>query len=84
MISATSGDAYIAGRSVASDMGAIRNDLGVCPQFDILWPELTVAEHLELYAAIKGFRRGDVQDVSSAAADDVGGVHLSRWPHLMQ
>jgi ABC-type multidrug transport system ATPase subunit len=26
----------------------------VCPQFDILWDELTVEEHLLFYARIKG------------------------------
>ena len=28
--------------------------LGVCPQFDCVWDELTVREHLLLYATIKG------------------------------
>jgi len=28
--------------------------IGVCPQFDLLWPELTVAEHLLFYARLKG------------------------------
>jgi ATP-binding cassette subfamily A (ABC1) protein 3 len=28
--------------------------LGVCPQYDILFDELTVKEHLELYATFKG------------------------------
>lgn len=28
--------------------------LGVCPQFDCVWDDLTVQEHLALYARIKG------------------------------
>jgi hypothetical protein len=36
------------------ELGAIRSDLGVCPQRDCLWPELTVAEHLHFYAKVKG------------------------------
>lgn len=28
--------------------------IGVCPQFDILWGSLTVEEHLLFYARIKG------------------------------
>jgi ATP-binding cassette, subfamily A (ABC1), member 3 len=35
-------------------MKNIRRDLGVCPQHDILFDDLTVKEHLELYAAFKG------------------------------
>ena len=38
----------------AEDQGAVRRSMGVCPQHDVLWPELTVGEHLELFAAIKG------------------------------
>ncbi|NXP69808.1 ABCAA protein, partial [Ramphastos sulfuratus] len=32
---------------------------GCCPQQDHLWPDLTVQQHLEVYAAIRGIRRED-------------------------
>jgi ATP-binding cassette subfamily A (ABC1) protein 3 len=35
-------------------MEEIRKVMGVCPQFDILYDDLTVKEHLELYAVFKG------------------------------
>ena len=66
------GDAIINGLSIKSDMTAIRQDLGVCPQFDILWPEITVKEHLMLYAAIKGFTRLQQLAEATTAAHDVG------------
>ena len=66
------GDAIINGLSVKNDMTAIRQDLGVCPQFDILWPEITVKEHLMLYAAIKGFTRQQQLEEATTAAHDVG------------
>ena len=53
-------------------MARIRQDLGVCPQFDILWPEMTVLEHLLLHGAIKGFSGTDRLEVAEAAAQDVG------------
>lgn len=28
--------------------------MGVCPQHDVLYPNLTVREHLEMYAQFKG------------------------------
>lgn len=31
--------------------------MGVCPQFDILWPTLTVEEHLYFYARLRGVNR---------------------------
>ncbi|NXE48747.1 ABCAA protein, partial [Casuarius casuarius] len=33
--------------------------LGYCPQENSLWPDLTVQEHLEAYAAVKGMRKED-------------------------
>jgi hypothetical protein len=42
MIAPTSGDAVINGMSIRDNMGTIRQNLGVCPQFDILWPDITV------------------------------------------
>ncbi|CAH6776357.1 ATP-binding cassette sub-family A member 6 [Phodopus roborovskii] len=32
---------------------------GYCPQENVLWPILTVKEHLEVYAAVKGLRKED-------------------------
>jgi ABC-type multidrug transport system ATPase subunit len=50
--------------------GPVRRRTGVCPQFDVLWPELTAAEHLALHAAMKGFygrSASQVRDVSCVA-----------------
>eukprot|EP00953_Heterococcus_sp_UTEX-ZZ885_P016383 9212-Heterococcus_DN1.PRE.1 len=33
---------------------AVREDLGVCPQHDVLYPDLTVTEHLRMFATFKG------------------------------
>jgi ABC-type multidrug transport system ATPase subunit len=51
---ASSGDAEIAGLDIVDHMDEIREQLGVCPQHDILWPELTAREHLQLFAQLKG------------------------------
>ncbi|KAG7491241.1 hypothetical protein MATL_G00000950 [Megalops atlanticus] len=34
--------------------------VGYCPQVSPLWPKITLQEHLEIYAAIKGLRHDDV------------------------
>ncbi|KAL2764727.1 ATP-binding cassette sub-family A member 6, partial [Daubentonia madagascariensis] len=34
---------------------------GYCPQENVLWPMLTMREHLEVYAAVKGLRKGDAE-----------------------
>ncbi|XP_057682119.1 ATP-binding cassette sub-family A member 5 isoform X2 [Corythoichthys intestinalis] len=37
--------------------------LGYCPQVNPLWPRITLHEHLEIYAAVKGLKGGDAPDV---------------------
>jgi ATP-binding cassette subfamily A (ABC1) protein 3 len=48
------GTATIAGFDISKDMHEARKLLGVCPQHDVLLPDLTVAEHLQFFAGIKG------------------------------
>ena len=82
MLTPNSGNAVMNGQSILTDMPSIRADLGCCPQFDILWPEITVLEHLSIYAAIKGFRGADARDAAAAAAAEVGGLQSSA--HLLE
>ena len=35
--------------------------LGYCPQFDAVWRKITVREHLETYAAIRGVAAKDIK-----------------------
>ena len=49
----------IDGYDTATQMQEIRSGLGICPQFDVLWPNLTVREHLQLYAAFSGMSKED-------------------------
>lgn len=44
--SGLSGDATIYGKSIVTDMSGVRQDIGFCPQHDVLYPDLTVTEHL--------------------------------------
>jgi ABC-type multidrug transport system ATPase subunit len=71
MLQPTSGTAYINGQDIRTHMVTIRRSLGICPQFDILWPDLTVAEHLLLYAAIKGAQGRAATYMAGKAADEV-------------
>ncbi|NXO48201.1 ABCA9 protein, partial [Aramus guarauna] len=42
--------------------------LGCCPQQDPLWPDLTVLQHLEVYAAVRGMRKEDAAVIISRTA----------------
>ena len=46
----------MAGHDVRSKIGfaSARQKVGYCPQFDAIYDNLTVLEHLQFYAAIKG------------------------------
>uniref|UniRef100_A0A8D1A137 ATP binding cassette subfamily A member 9 n=1 Tax=Sus scrofa TaxID=9823 RepID=A0A8D1A137_PIG len=51
----TAGQVLLKGSSGGDPLGF----LGYCPQEDALWPSLTVKEHLEVFAAVKGLRKAD-------------------------
>ncbi|KAI9080732.1 hypothetical protein K1719_037245 [Acacia pycnantha] len=68
----TSGDALVFGKNILTDIDDIRKVLGVCPQNDILFPELTVREHLEIFAVLKGVEEDSLKDVVSNMVDEVG------------
>uniref|UniRef100_A0A8C3SVY6 ATP binding cassette subfamily A member 3 n=1 Tax=Chelydra serpentina TaxID=8475 RepID=A0A8C3SVY6_CHESE len=51
----TSGQAYISGYEISQDMVLIRRSLGLCPQHDVLFDKMTVAEHLYFYSGLKGY-----------------------------
>ncbi|ESQ52886.1 hypothetical protein EUTSA_v10016127mg [Eutrema salsugineum] len=68
----TSGDALILGNSIVTNMDEIRKELGVCPQHDILFPELTVREHLEMFAVLKGVKEDSLKSTVADMAEEVG------------
>ncbi|GAQ79509.1 ABC transporter A family [Klebsormidium nitens] len=60
LVPPSAGDADVRGKSIHTHMDAIRRQLGVCPQHDILFPELTVEEHLQLFATLKDVDRAAI------------------------
>ena len=72
LIPPSSGDGYMYGNRLSGDMQAIRKQLGVCPQHDILFPELTVKQHLQMYAAFKGMESNQIDSAVSKMIDEVG------------
>ncbi|KAF9961954.1 hypothetical protein BGZ72_000576 [Mortierella alpina] len=54
LYSPTSGTAYVAGANIRTDMAIVHSKIGVCPQHDILWEDLTVGDHLLFYSRLRG------------------------------
>ncbi|KAB1265911.1 ATP-binding cassette sub-family A member 8 [Camelus dromedarius] len=65
----TAGQVLLKGTSGGDALGF----LGYCPQENALWPSLTVQEHLEVFAAVKGLRKADAL---AAVTRYTGETHL--------
>jgi len=61
LIPSDGGTALIEGLDINNDMDEIRKNLGVCPQHDILFADLTVEEHLIMFASFKGMSRAELK-----------------------
>jgi len=59
----TSGEAKLGGFDILTQQIEVRRLIGYCPQFDALLELLTVKEHLELFARIKGVPSKDLKMV---------------------
>ena len=51
---ASLGKQYIAGEDVSNGLSMVHKYIGVCPQFDVVWNDLTVQEHLAFQARQRG------------------------------
>jgi ABC-type multidrug transport system ATPase subunit len=67
LLTASEGDATFGGVSLIMQAPAARALIGVCPQHDVLFPTLTAAEHVALFAGIKGLPAGPETDVACAS-----------------
>eukprot|EP00980_Cylindrotheca_fusiformis_P009501 scaffold2077_cov119-Cylindrotheca_fusiformis.AAC.4 len=54
MLAPTSGYATVRGKDIRSEMNDVREEIGICLQHDCLFPQLTVTEHLDFFARVKG------------------------------
>uniref|UniRef100_A0AAY4CUV3 P-type phospholipid transporter n=1 Tax=Denticeps clupeoides TaxID=299321 RepID=A0AAY4CUV3_9TELE len=71
----TSGTAYIMGKDIRSELSAIRQSLGVCPQHNVLFSMLTVEEHIWFYARLKGLPEESVKAEMKQILSDTGLPH---------
>uniref|UniRef100_K3WG92 ABC transporter domain-containing protein n=1 Tax=Globisporangium ultimum (strain ATCC 200006 / CBS 805.95 / DAOM BR144) TaxID=431595 RepID=K3WG92_GLOUD len=81
MLPPTSGTAWVNGYSITKDMGRIRQSLGYCPQHSVLYPELTVEEHLRFYGHVKGLH--DPVALSLEVKKKIEEVGLTEKRHVL-
>jgi ATP-binding cassette subfamily A (ABC1) protein 3 len=58
----TSGEAQIEGHSVIYDHIAVRQIIGVCPQHNVLFEELTVLENIKFFGMLKGLENPELEN----------------------
>jgi len=72
LINSTAGEAFIKGKMMTKDMKDIRSSMGVCPQHDVLFADLTVAQHLRMFATFKGVPSREIEDAVQTTIAEVG------------
>ena len=53
----------VAGHNVHSNISEAFQVMSYCPQHDALWDSITLEEHLECYAAIRGVPQEEIDSV---------------------
>lgn len=56
MFPPSSGTAYLNSKDIRTEIDEARQSLGLCPQHNILFDELTVREHIVFFARLKGMK----------------------------
>ncbi|XP_035808253.2 retinal-specific phospholipid-transporting ATPase ABCA4a isoform X2 [Amphiprion ocellaris] len=75
MFPPTSGTATIYGQDIRTDMDTIRQSLGMCPQHNILFQYMTVAEHILFYSLLKGRPIAEAEEEVENMLQDLGLPH---------
>lgn len=83
MMPATSGACYVYGRNVELDTSVVHTMTGYCPQHDVLFDELSVYEHLELFCALKNIPKAAMPaEINERLAQaNTPGTTTHRTPH---
>ncbi|OXA58482.1 ATP-binding cassette sub-family A member 3 [Folsomia candida] len=60
LLSPSGGTALINNKDIRTEMNDIRQELGLCPQHNLLFGKLSVKEHLKFFGMVKGLNRSEV------------------------
>jgi len=62
LIPRTSGSVKLKNEQIENNLSHIFKEVGICPQFDCLWENLTVIEHLTIFVKLKGLNGVELQE----------------------
>ncbi|XP_071081907.1 phospholipid-transporting ATPase ABCA3-like [Haliotis cracherodii] len=66
------GTALVNGHDIRTDIQGVRQSLGLCPQHNILFDTLTVVEHMEFFADLKGCKKHEAKTEVDRIIHEVG------------
>lgn len=69
----SSGNAFVNGHSILTNIDSVRQSMGVAPQKDTFWEDLTVSEHLFFYGRMKNLSGAQLKQ---AVAESLSAVQL--------
>lgn len=61
MFPPTSGTAIVNGSDIRTNISGARMSLGICPQHNVLFDEMSVADHIRFFTRIKGLGKDEVE-----------------------
>lgn len=67
----SSGEAFVRGISLKTDIPRVHKIIGYCPQFDALIEDLTGRETLEMFALLRGVRPEEINGLSIRLANEL-------------
>jgi len=84
-LSPTAGATKICNYDVVTEMAKVHGVLGMCPQFDWVWEDLTVEDHLLLYVRLKGAEKFAERALITRIAEavDLDGDAMRTYSHSL-
>jgi ATP-binding cassette, subfamily A (ABC1), member 3 len=76
----TGGEVLFEGYNIFANMGKLRRSLGYCPQHDILYPDLTVFEQMQIMGACRGVPSAQLENEIANLLDD---LHLANQRNVL-
>ena len=76
----TSGEAYLDGFNVVSQLDKARENIGYCPQFDALSELLTCEEHIQFYCEVKGINKSLIPELVTDLLNDLDLTEYRKFP----
>lgn len=73
------GQVFVGGFNVVNERMKALEQLGIVPQFDVLYDDLTVCEHLEIYAQMKGVNSSQIKQWAQCIAELVSLSNLDLY-----